>query len=228
MKVCNKCGVEKELEEFTIDKRIKSGKQGICRECCSKHGKKHRKENKELYSIKSKEKYQKLLNDPEKLKKRIDYEKKYKEKNKEKIKKRDKNYRKKNIEKIKKREKNYRKNNKDKHKKYRKENKEYFKNKKKEYYSSEKGKISKRKWYNNYNKKNPHVVAWRSLMRRVIIQLQYNKTDTTLNELGYSSNKLKLHISSLFLSGMSWNNYGEWHIDHIKSVSLFNKKHILL
>jgi hypothetical protein len=23
--------------------------------------------------------------------------------------------------------------------------------------------------------------------------------------------------------GMSWNNYGEWHIDHIKMISTFDK-----
>ena len=43
MKVCNKCGDEKELVEFPIDKRIKSGRQGICNECCSKRLKKYRK-----------------------------------------------------------------------------------------------------------------------------------------------------------------------------------------
>ena len=26
----------------------------------------------------------------------------------------------------------------------------------------------------------------------------------------------------MFKQGMSWSNYGEWHIDHIKPCSLFN------
>lgn len=40
--------------------------------------------------------------------------------------------------------------------------------------------------------------------------------------LGYSADDLKLHMESLFKEGMSWDNYGEWHIDHIKPVSLFD------
>jgi hypothetical protein len=150
-----------------------------------------------------------------------------------------KQYRKENNDIIKDRDKKYREENKDNYKKYRennkekrnvysreysKNNREYFNLKKKEYYSSEKGKETKRKWCNNYNKKNPHIVAWRSLMRRMVVQLQYNKTDSTINELGYSAEDLKNHIGELFLSGMSWSNYGEWHIDHTKSVSLFEKE----
>jgi hypothetical protein len=39
----------------------------------------------------------------------------------------------------------------------------------------------------------------------------------------YLKNKeLKEHITSLFTDGMSWDNYGEWHIDHIKPLTLFD------
>ena len=41
--------------------------------------------------------------------------------------------------------------------------------------------------------------------------------------LGFSATELKQHIESLFTEGMSWDNYGEWHIDHIKRVSEFDK-----
>ena len=30
------------------------------------------------------------------------------------------------------------------------------------------------------------------------------------------------HIEKKFVSGMSWSNYGRWHIDHIKPISKFN------
>ena len=39
--------------------------------------------------------------------------------------------------------------------------------------------------------------------------------------LGYLSGDLKSHIEGMFLEGMSWGNHGEWHVDHIKSVSKF-------
>jgi hypothetical protein len=34
---------------------------------------------------------------------------------------------------------------------------------------------------------------------------------------------LKTHIESLFTEGMSWDNHGKWHIDHIKPVVSFDK-----
>ena len=41
--------------------------------------------------------------------------------------------------------------------------------------------------------------------------------------LGYSSNDLKIHMELLFSDGMSWENWGEWHIDHKIPVSKFYK-----
>jgi hypothetical protein len=32
--------------------------------------------------------------------------------------------------------------------------------------------------------------------------------------LGYSTENLMKHLESRFTHGMSWENYGEWHIDH--------------
>jgi hypothetical protein len=40
--------------------------------------------------------------------------------------------------------------------------------------------------------------------------------------VGYTLNDLKKHIESKFKSGMSWNNMGQWHIDHIIPKSAFN------
>lgn len=47
--------------------------------------------------------------------------------------------------------------------------------------------------------------------------------------VGYSFSQLKHHLEKQFLPGMSWDNYGEWHIDHIIPISAFNftsPKHI--
>lgn len=40
--------------------------------------------------------------------------------------------------------------------------------------------------------------------------------------LEFKVTDLKQHLESLFQPGMSWDNYGDWHIDHIKPVSLFD------
>lgn len=38
----------------------------------------------------------------------------------------------------------------------------------------------------------------------------------------YSVDDLVAHIESKFMPGMSWDNMGEWHIDHIKPVAAFD------
>lgn len=42
--------------------------------------------------------------------------------------------------------------------------------------------------------------------------------------VGYSLEELKIHLESLFQEGMTWDNYGKWHIDHIKPRSSFRFK----
>jgi hypothetical protein len=39
--------------------------------------------------------------------------------------------------------------------------------------------------------------------------------------VGYSLAELKAHIEAQFAVGMSWENYGEWHLDHIKPKAAF-------
>lgn len=41
-----------------------------------------------------------------------------------------------------------------------------------------------------------------------------NKAGSAVQELGCSLKEFREHIYNLFEPGMSWNNYGEWHIDH--------------
>jgi hypothetical protein len=42
--------------------------------------------------------------------------------------------------------------------------------------------------------------------------------------MGYSSLDLRNHIEKKFEDGMNWDNYGSWHIDHIKQVASFPKE----
>lgn len=37
--------------------------------------------------------------------------------------------------------------------------------------------------------------------------------------IGCSLNELKVHLENKFTEGMSWQNYGKWHIDHIIPLS---------
>lgn len=47
------------------------------------------------------------------------------------------------------------------------------------------------------------------------------KSRPTWEMLGYSLCDLKSHLERQFLKGMSWDNYGEWHIDHIVPLADF-------
>lgn len=40
--------------------------------------------------------------------------------------------------------------------------------------------------------------------------------------IGCSIEDLMKHLESQFAEGMSWDNYGEWHVDHIKPCATFN------
>ena len=46
-----------------------------------------------------------------------------------------------------------------------------------------------------------------------------NKKCGTLILLGCSLTKLKIHLESKFIEGMTWENQGKWHIDHIIPLS---------
>lgn len=48
------------------------------------------------------------------------------------------------------------------------------------------------------------------------------KASKTLDLIGCSIEELKLHLESLFIEGMSWENQGQWHIDHIKPCASFD------
>jgi len=49
-----------------------------------------------------------------------------------------------------------------------------------------------------------------------------NKYKNTFELLPYSLDELITHLERQFTSGMSWDNYGEWHVDHIIPMSKFN------
>jgi hypothetical protein len=61
------------------------------------------------------------------------------------------------------------------------------------------------------------TAVWQMLKERDV-----NKTNKTFDLLGYSIEELMTHLESLFTVGMTWDNYGEWHVDHKIPMSSFN------
>lgn len=129
----------------------------------------------------------------------------------------------------------YYENNKEKHreysKKYRENNREYVNELERKYYWANPNRRNKKRPPNYHSEqwkkrseKYPHVMAWRSLLKRTIAAMNYSKSSSTIEMLGYSPDEFKKHIESLFENGMSWENHGEWHIHHVMPVSGFDKK----
>lgn len=50
----------------------------------------------------------------------------------------------------------------------------------------------------------------------------YKKSKKYEEILGITYEEFKSYIEDLFLDGMSWNNYGEWHLDHKTPLSWAN------
>jgi hypothetical protein len=48
------------------------------------------------------------------------------------------------------------------------------------------------------------------------------KTGSAVRDLGCSIKELMLHIEAKFDSGMTWENQGKWHLDHIIPLSAFD------
>lgn len=59
----------------------------------------------------------------------------------------------------------------------------------------------------------------RSLVSISITKAGYSKKTKVFSILGASFDVVKEHIELKFKPGMSWDNHGEWHIDHIVPLS---------
>lgn len=90
--------------------------------------------------------------------------------------------------------------------------------------------MSNRKEYNNNYRKNrrkndPQFRVSENMRTAVYLALRGNKNERGWQKLvGYSLKDLIAHLEKLFDDKMNWNNYGKWHIDHIKPISLHTYK----
>lgn len=77
-------------------------------------------------------------------------------------------------------------------------------------------------------KRSPEHVKLRhcvsSLVYSRLKKRSATKGKSFFESIGYSFEQLIFHLESKFQLGMSWANYGIWHIDHIKPDSLFSYK----
>lgn len=203
MKTCRTCNIEKNENDFQKNKSNRDGFNTQCLLCVSEYKKIYYIKNKTKINHKSKNNYKK---NSEYIKNKAN---EYYIENKTKISENAKNYRLEKSDEIKKNKKTH----------YL-ENRDYYLNYAKKYRLENTTKISEYKKL--YEKKNPHIKSWRALLRSSLRRMNKPKENLTIEILGYSALELKLHIELLFTEGMSWNNHGKWHIDHIKPVSSFD------
>jgi len=111
-----------------------------------------------------------------------------------------------------------------KHKEWENKNKDILREKRKKYYQKNIDKIKKEnKIYHKYRIKTDILYRLRTNSRRRI-NLYLKLKDLTKKYkyseyIGCLPKELKLYIEDKFTSGMSWGNYGKWHIDHIIPLS---------
>lgn len=62
-------------------------------------------------------------------------------------------------------------------------------------------------------------VVLRNRLYEVLKRYKFSKKSSIFKYLGCDVQFLKSHLESKFKENMSWDNYGEWHIDHIIPLS---------
>jgi len=75
----------------------------------------------------------------------------------------------------------------------------------------------------NRMEKDPNFKLARTLRTRLLKAIGSNqKNGSAVKDLGCSIDFLKEYFENKFQEGMSWENHGEWHIDHIKPLASFD------
>ena len=112
--------------------------------------------------------------------------------------------------------------------------------------------LNKRKWYDSnkaevlqyqasyYENNKKHIISrvvkyrknrlktdisfklQKNLRHRLAKLLKQQSSKIAIEFLGCSLSEFKTHLESKFKIGMTWDNYGQWHIDHITPLSSFD------
>lgn len=207
MKKCKRCEIKKSSGEFGENKKNLDGKSIYCKNCEKLRGVEYRNKNREKVNESSKKWRNK---NPEKYKKTVE---KYLEKNPnmsstERIK----NYR---------RDENFKMKQSLRRKEYYKKNIEKEREASKNYYKKNKKNQRKKsdEWKKRKMKEDGFFRMKKNLRDRI---RQYligeNKSKKTKDVVGLDKLQFKLYIQNKFVNGMSWENYGKWHLDHIKPL----------
>ncbi len=208
LKQCPKCPEPKPLKEFNKSIRAKDGLYTYCKEHLGRYY-----EEKKVKILKRQKEYNDI--NKEKIEK---HKKEYRARpeNKNRIAKYGKEYRNKLENKLKKAK--YCKEYNDKP-----ENKKKRKKRQKEYRDKPENKKKANNREKNRRKTDDNFRITLNLRNRIYQALKdNNKSLSTMLLIGCEVDYLMYHLQEQFQPGMSWDNYGLWHMDHIKPCSKFD------
>jgi hypothetical protein len=216
-KTCKHCGITKIHKSF-----YRRGKylSPYCKDCEKQKAKDRRLKDPSLTKQKDRENYQRNRE------KNCAKAKEYRAKNKERISQRERERYQANKERLQAEARQRYYENKEKilaqKKKHRQENNEEVNKKQREYQKGEVYKNCRNKWRNKQRKENPLFQLKENMRCRVWQYLKNGKSKSTEKLIGCTWEELKSHIESLWLDNMTWDNYGDWHIDHIMPLASAN------
>lgn len=195
------------------------------------YSKRYREKNREKVKESLKKYYYK--NRDELQKKMREYGKKHYEENKERIIEKNKKYYEENKENMLANGRVWQENNRDKMRGYYKKYDDNNKEKRKEYKNRPEVKKKTRernKKYDAIRRKDPIFRFNQNISRAINLSLKkhnLSKNGRHWEDLvRYTSQELRDHLESLFQPGMTWENRGSWHIDHILPKSFFEIKEV--
>lgn len=225
MKTCTKCGEIKSLTEFHAKKAARDGKASSCKECKSKIDRNYYLANDEDIKTRARDSHAANREHANAERNRRYWENREDHLRKCRI------WREENRERDRENSRKWYRNNKGHHSEYQKgwyrRNKERCRENQRKWL--ERNKDRAREYKNAYyrkryadKKQEPEFklsVVMRVTLRKQLEKIGSGKQGRTSRVLGYSPEDLKQHLERQFSKGMSWDNYGEWHIDHIVPVS---------
>ena len=109
-------------------------------------------------------------------------------------------------------------------KQWRKSNVDHLNNEKRKWLklNPKKRKESVKK-YDKKRRSTPFGILNQSMSHSIYLALRKNKNGRKWESLvDFTLNQLKSNLEKQFTDGMSWDNYGDWHVDHKIPVSAFN------
>lgn len=195
--ICNVCKESKSIREFYKNSKNKSGFDYRCKNCRKIQASEWNKNNKQKRRTivkKSKDKYRNRENAKARLRYWGDLDK-------------------------------YRAINRECNKRYYLKHKDKEKLRRRQYYKDNLDKVrdQKSRWHRNKMKEDVSYILSVRLRSRLNKAVRYGyKSGSAVRDLGCSIEEFKNYLELLFKRGMSWENYGEWHMDHIIPLASFD------